>query len=495
MTVTLNSLDDLNLENARRVAIDGEAIAIGRSVRDIMEKARAAYDAMLEAEPDLFIYGTTTGPGMMARDRVRPEERRAFAESFRRWQPRGHSFGDDVLPERLSRLIVLARLANLISGHGAVRPLVAERVAAVLESPLPPVPLRGMTGPGEILPLFHLLAGLPDDDWLPGEPMSLLNGSPCAAATVADVALSARARLGQAVRAMALAIEAQSAPLGHYEDAVGRLWNNPYDAEACAALRAALDGVPTADRQSYQAPVSWRVMPRVLGQAFRAVATVEEVAAQSLAAVSANPVYLFPGESGDDGPSGHGRSVSTGGYHNGQAHPAIDAVNAAFAEVVTLLGHVTGQLQDGRVTRLADGLSAGGRFPHGTMNIAWLLADYVDRARLMATPTLIPASAYGAMVQTDVSEPVFTAWEKHQTTAECLDMATTVMAAITVHALDLGGKAPPPKLAGMAGRIRDLALPLVADEGVAAGVGLDKVYRRMVDAAQAGDPATFETAN
>ncbi|MEQ9191225.1 MAG: aromatic amino acid lyase [Alphaproteobacteria bacterium] len=495
MTVTLNTLADLSLANARRVAIDGQSIAIGQTARAAMDRARAAYEAMLAAEPDLFIYGTTTGPGMMAKDRVTPEERQSFAEAFRRWQPRGHGFGDAVLPERLCRLMVLARLANFIAGHGAVRPLVAERVAAVLDKPLPPVPLRGMTGPGEILPLFHLFADLPDDDWLPGEPMSLLNGSPCASATVADVALSARARLGQAVRAFALAIEAQSAPLGHYEAAVGRLWNNPYDAEACAALMDALAGVASGNRQAYQAPVSWRVMPRVLGQAFRVVANLEEVAAQSLAAVSANPVYLFPGESGDEGPSGHGRSVSTGGYHNGQAHPAIDAVNAAFAEVVTLMGHVTGQLQDGRVTRLADGLSPGGRFPHGTMNISWLLADYVDRARLMATPTLIPASAYGAMVQTDVSEPVFAAWEKHQAAAECLDMATTVMTAITVHALDLGGTAPPPKLAAMAGRIRDLALPLVAEDGIAAGAGLDRVYRRMTDAALRGDPATFETAN
>jgi len=431
----------------------------------------------------------------MAKTRIKPEDRRAFAESFRRWVPRGHSFGDKVLPDRLSRLIILARLANFIAGHGAVRPLVAERVVAVLDKPLPPVPVRGMTGPGEILPLFHLLAELPEDDWLPGEPMSLLNGSPCASATVADVALSARTRVGQAARVMALVVESIAGSLGHYEEAIGRLWNNPYDIEACAALRDALDGVPTDDRRPYQAPVSWRVMPRVLGQAFRAVATLEDVAEQSLAAVSPNPVYLFPGESADDGPSDNGRSIPAGGFHNGQAHPAIDAVNAAYAEIVTLMGHLNTQLNDSRATGLNDGLATNPEFPHGLANLTWMMHDYVETARHMATPTLLPATVYGSMGQTDVAEPVFTAWEKHQTAAECLDMATTLLSATACHALDLAKRADPPALAAMAGRIRNLSFPLESTEPHANGPGLDRIFRRFADAALTGDPTAFETAN
>ena len=493
MTVTLNTLADLNLTNARRVAHAGESIAIGETARATMDRTRAAYEAMLEAEPDLFIYGTTTGAGTLAKTRVAPAERRAFAESFRALDPRGHNFGPEALPDGLVRLMIMARLANFISGHGAVRPLVAERVAALLDGPLPRVPLRGMSAPGEILPLFHLYGDLPGEDWMPGEPMSLINGSPCAAATVADVALTARARLDQTVRVFALAVEAIAAPLGHYEKALGRLWNNPHDAAAVYALADALAGVPTEGRREYQAPVTWRVMPRVLGQAFDAVAHLEEVATQSLAAVSANPVYLFPGESDDDGPSGHGRSVSTGGYHNGRAHPAIDAVNAAFAELVTLAGHLASQMHDARATLLPNNLrddSDGS--PAGTNLLAWLMTDYVETARHMAQPTLLPASAFASQGQTDIAEPVFTAWEKHQRIMECMDSGGAIVAAVSVRALDLMRRADPPALAAMGRKLRALLPADGFQRGRAWGGNLDAIRQAFADAARSGDAVAFD---
>ena len=57
-----------------------------------------------------------------------------------------------------------------------------------------------------------------------------------------------------------------------------------------------------------------RILPRVLGQAERAVAGAEEVAAVSLSSVTDNPVYLPPDRHFPDG-----RVLSTGGYHNAAA--------------------------------------------------------------------------------------------------------------------------------------------------------------------------------
>ena len=47
-----------------------------------------------------------------------------------------------------------------------------------------------------------------------------------------------------------------------------------------------------AERRPYQAPVSYRIVPRMLGQARRAASLAAEVAAESLQAVTDNPVWV-----------------------------------------------------------------------------------------------------------------------------------------------------------------------------------------------------------
>ena len=73
------------------------------------------------------------------------------------------------------------------------------------------------------------------------------------------------------------------------------LWADQYQVEALRALRAHLAGADTSGRLSHQAPVSFRIMPRLLGEARRAVAEAERAAAAALRSVSVNPVYFPPG--------------------------------------------------------------------------------------------------------------------------------------------------------------------------------------------------------
>ncbi len=61
---------------------------------------------------------------------------------------------------------------------------------------LPVVPSQSNGGSGEILPLGTLFYDLSGRlDLSPKERMALINGSPCAAALMADTALAGRARL------------------------------------------------------------------------------------------------------------------------------------------------------------------------------------------------------------------------------------------------------------------------------------------------------------
>ena len=76
------------------------------------------------------------------------------------------------------------------------------------------MPAEGNKGSGEILALGHLFGELAERlELQPREKMALINGSPCASALVADIALAGRGRLALAERALALSAEAIRAPL------------------------------------------------------------------------------------------------------------------------------------------------------------------------------------------------------------------------------------------------------------------------------------------
>ncbi|TIX68225.1 MAG: histidine ammonia-lyase, partial [Mesorhizobium sp.] len=67
------------------------------------------------------------------------------------------------------------------------------------------------------------------------------------------------------------------APLEHYDPALDALWGDEHEATALRGLREFLAGAGTG-RRNYQAPVSYRIVPRILGQAHRALASAERAA-------------------------------------------------------------------------------------------------------------------------------------------------------------------------------------------------------------------------
>ncbi len=325
MTVVAGAPGDFTLEAFRRVTVDREGVVIGPAAVRVMSEARAGFERLLRADPGGFIYGVTTRPGVEVGTAIPPAELRDYARRFRGV---GRGFGRDCLDERVVRGIVFARLADFIGGHAKVRHELAQRVAALLDGALPRVPLDGQSGAGEILPLMHVMAAVDAGDLVEGEGMALINGSPCATALAADVTLHAGHRLRLAEAIFALSIEALAAPLDAYDEALDDLRGDEADRTVLHHLRGHLRGAVTAGRLAHQAPVSYRILPQVLGQAQRAVQAMTHAATTALGSVTENPVYLPAGE-------GHpfGRVLSTGGFHNGAAAPAINWLTASWADL------------------------------------------------------------------------------------------------------------------------------------------------------------------
>ncbi|HEY3808776.1 MAG TPA: aromatic amino acid lyase [Steroidobacteraceae bacterium] len=460
MTVVLEQRWDVSLKAFYRVAWCREKVRLSDSALQRIRDARTAFLNMIEDDPTVIVYGVTTSMGERANERLSNEERERHAriKPF----PAATSFGD-YLPDRIVRGIVLARLTNFIEGHAATTPRIARAVAEMLDGdPMPQVAAAGQGGAGEILALYPLFAELSKQfDLQVKERGSLINGSPCGAALVADTALAARRRLQLVLKTFALSIEAFRAPLEHYDAALEVLWGDVDEAAVLQSLRALLAGAGEG-RRHYQAPVSYRIVPRVLGHAHRAVVAAERAATTSLASISDNPVFLPP-----DPTHSRGRCISTGGYHNSMASPALDDLAAIWADICLLCERHSNKLLNGRASQLPDLLMVGrqpgesdGRGHIGYVPMA--AAGYVELAKSTAQRTFMHGSDAGAG-QDDVASPVFLAWSKADRAGRLLDASLAMLAVVASQALYVTDRTAPPPLRSFVDLVRRYVPPLIED--------------------------------
>ena len=435
MSVLVGNRADVSLETVRRVAWEGEGVEIAPAAIAEMDRCHAAFAALVEArvaeDPGALIYGTTTAPGDGAAVPLTPEAQ--ARRPTRLWT--AHAFGEP-LPERVVRAIILARLSNFVAGHAAVRGGLAQAVAALLDAPLPAVPAQGSGGSGEIVALGRLFYDLSARmELTPKERMALINGSPCAAALAADLALAGAARLTLAEAVFALVAEAARAPLEAFSADFEGLWDDEHETAALRSLRALLGG-GAAERQAHQASVSFRILPRMLGKARRAQAEAERAAAVSLRSVTDNPVFLPP-----DDARPLGAVLSNGGYHNARAPGAMDGLGIAWADLCQLAQRLTDQLLQHPATAPLLARDEWTMKPLHMVQTGW-----AEEAREHAGATLLSLGGFG---QNDVPAMGFLAWRKADAVGACLDAALAVLAALGAQVLHGAHRPAPPALAAL----------------------------------------------
>jgi histidine ammonia-lyase len=431
---------EIDLDAFRRVAWEGEGVTIAPAALERIGDRRARFEAFVVAHPERRLYGINVHAGDGSHRPLDDAARRDYARGMQS----AVSFGEP-LPRRVVRGIVLSRLTNFIEGHSGVTPGLAEAVAAMLDGrPLPSVPRHGNGGSGEIPALGALFGFIGSERQLElKESMSLINGSPCAAALTADASLCAADLIGWAQRLFGLAAAAFGVSAEIFDARLDELWGDPFQAQALAALRAQVERSDDAASGHVQPPVSFRIIPRVVGNALRVLDSGQAAARTSLAAVSDNPTLLFDGDELVD-------IVSTGGFHNGTAAPAIDSLAATVADLAALALHQLHRLQDSR-----DALP---RFDATNLGILQMAANgYAEEARAACAPSLLGLGGRG---QNDVPSPSFIAFNRFERVHGFAAGTLACLACIAAQSLHQTGRPVSPSLAPTLALILALSPPL-----------------------------------
>ena len=441
MTVQLARRADIDLAAFRRVAWDGEPVEVQPSALTEVDRRRRQFLDFLAAHPEQRFYGVNVHAGDGSDRPLTADEQRDYARGMQS----AVAFGSEWLPRRVVRGILLARLTNMIEGHSGVRSDLVQAVAARLDGrPMPAVPRYGHGGSGEIVALGWVFGDLGSELELQiKESMALINGSPCASALVADATLASEHAVARAEEVFGLAAAAFGVSPAIYHPRLDELWGDPHQARALAVLRDQLTGAtPPGDDEHPQPPVSFRILPRVLGNAHRVVAQGHDVAETALRAVSDNPTFLFDAEPVD--------IVSTGGFHSGTAAPAIDGLTFAIADLTQIAQHELHRLQTSR--------RALPRFDSTNLGILQMAASgYAEEARGACVPTLLGLGGWG---QNDVPSPAFIAWNRFDRVRGFVGGSLACLAAIAAQSFAQTGREAPPALAPLLAQVLELCPPI-----------------------------------
>src|SRR5208283_990852 len=148
------------------------AVSLAPAARAAMERSRAVVDRL--AAGDDPIYAVNTGVGLLAGVRIPREQ----LDQLQRNVVRSHAAGvGDPLAREVVRAMMLIRANVLAKGFSGIRPLVAERICALLNRDVTPVvPSYGSVGAlGDLAPLAHMAMVLIGEGeaefegaWMPG---------------------------------------------------------------------------------------------------------------------------------------------------------------------------------------------------------------------------------------------------------------------------------------------------------------------------------------
>jgi histidine ammonia-lyase len=471
LTGELTADDVAAIAGGARIELDPAALEAVAHNRQVLE------EILSTGTP---VYGISTGFGALVSNTVAPELQRHLQVNLLR----SHAAGTGaVLPREVVRGAMAVRANGLMLGHSGVRPLVIERVAALLNGGyVPRVPRTGSLGAsGDLAPSAHAFLPLlgegeavaPDGTLVSGaealavlgleplqleskEGLALINGTHFMSAIGA--LLSVRVgRLVDTIDVVAAAtIDALRGALPAFDPRVHRLRALAGQRVSAANIAAALRGStrthgPGSSR--LQDAYSLRCAAQVHGAAREAIRFFGEVVLADLNAVTDNPLVF------DDPPE----VISAGNFHGQALAVAFDALRLGLADL--------GSISERRTFRLLSP-SLNGRLPafltrdagtsSGYMVAQYTAAALVAELRALAHPVSVDSIPTSDNQEDHVSMGMTAALMALES-VDRLERVVATELMCACQALDCDPGEPGAAVQELYGAVRELVAPLTRD--------------------------------
>jgi histidine ammonia-lyase len=461
-------VDGVSAEDVVAVAREGASVVLGDAARTEMERSAAVVAARAAAEEPA--YGISTGFGSLALVRIPAEARVALQHAL----IRSHAAGMGPPVEReVVRAMMLLRARSLAMGRSGARPVVVERMIAMLRAGITPVvPEYGSLGAsGDLAPLAHCAMVLTGEGFVmdgpsggsrPGsealaaagiepleltakEGLALINGTDGMLGMLVLACVDLAALLRVADVAAAMSVEALLGTDQAFAEDLIALRPQPGQVDSAFNLRALLAGSPIVASHRYGDPrvqdaYSLRCAPQVIGAARDALSFASGVASVELRSAIDNPMVLPDG-----------RVESCGNFHGAPVGLACDALAIAVAQVGAIAERRTDRLLDAaRSHGLPPFLASDPGVDSGMMLAQYAQAAMVAENRRMAAPASVDSVPTSAMQEDHVSM----GWGAARKLRLCVANLTRIVA------VELS----------CAARALDLRLPLAPAAGTAAAL-------------------------
>jgi histidine ammonia-lyase len=359
------------------------------------------------------VYGVNTGFGLLAQTRIAHDR----LEELQRNLILSHSCGlGEALAPRVVRLAIALKAIGLGRGHSGVRPLVVERLLALLEADaLSLIPSQGSVGAsGDLAPLAHLAAPLIGEGRIvlrgenlsarealdrlgleplvlgPKEGLALINGTQISTAIALDALFSGERIFATALIAGAMSVDALKGTDAAFDPRIHGLRGQPGQVAVAAILRELLDNSDIRhsheDCPRVQDPYSFRCQPQVMGAALDLMRHVSRTLEIEANAVTDNPL-VFPDTD---------ESLSGGNFHAEPVAFAADMLTMALCEVGSISERRTAVLVDPKMSGLPPFLVEDSGVNSGFMIAQVTAAALVSENKSLAWPAsvdTIPTSA------------------------------------------------------------------------------------------------------
>ncbi len=398
------------------ITLDGETLSLERikfaetiSVASSARKKIIASRSVLEqlTGSDKAYYGINTGFGVLAREKIAPQDLEKLQENL----ILSHAVGvGELVPERIVRLMMLLKVNALAKGYSGISFEATQRLCDFFNYRLSPlVYTQGSVGAsGDLAPLAHLVlamigegevllkgkrmpsrkalkqCGLSPYKLKSKEGLALINGTQFMLAYAVEALLRTEVIATTADLCAAMTLEAMRASGSPFDERIHNLRPQKGQQIVAENIRRCIAGseimLSHKDCQKVQDPYSLRCAPQVHGACRDAIEYVRRVVEIELNSVTDNPLIF---ENGD--------VVSGGNFHGEPLALALDMLAIALAELASI--------SERRIYLLLGGDSVGGiELPKLLMrntglNSGFMLAQYTAAALVSENKILAhPAS-------------------------------------------------------------------------------------------------------